>query len=90
MIISNFKFDGSTLYFNFKISLFRSAVITHKLMLLCLWVQLCEDTGEASLCRSIYNKFGFSVGIEVKICHNGTSAGGDRLLHLFDHVKLRN
>ena len=59
-------------------------------MLLCLWVQLCEDTGEASLCRSIYNKFGFSVGIEVKICHNGTSAGGDRLLYLFDHVKLRN
>ena len=53
MILGGSKFDDSSFYFNLGVSLhlgcYRSAVITHNLMLLHPWSQLCEDTRESSL-----------------------------------------
>ena len=54
MILDGSKFYGSTFCFNLTVFLLlghcRSAAIMHNLMLLRLWVQLCEDTEETCLC----------------------------------------
>ena len=58
MILGDSIFDGRTFYFSLGVSLLlgscSSAVITHNLMLLRVWVQLCDtgDTGEIEVCHN--------------------------------------